>query len=202
MERRTKDLPTPLLVLIAPTRVLFETKYVGRKRRMGINRWSWIWLAINMAFLFLLPELQRHLKFWHGLFLLIWLVPFSRIIEITYAFYNDSFDQLEGIKPRSGLRRVQRFKLLGRSYFEIAVSYATIYLALPRGSFANPPATSFDSLYFSWITITTTGFGDITPSSAAARLLCMTELGLGLMLIVLTVGTYFSSKDSSLPTED
>ena len=116
----------------------------------------------------------------------------SRIIEIGYAFYNDSFDQMEGVRVRSGLSRVQRFKLLGRSYFEVAVCYASLYLALPVNSFEPPPKTGFESLYFSWITITTTGFGDIKPLSLLAKGLCMTEIGVGLMLIVFAVGTYFS----------
>ena len=30
-------------------------------------------------------------------------IPFSRVVEIGYAFYNDALDQLEGFKPRSGL---------------------------------------------------------------------------------------------------
>jgi hypothetical protein len=85
--------------------------------------------------------------------------------------------------------------LLGRSYFEIAVCYASLYLALPDKSFERPPTSGFESLYFSWITITTTGFGDITPKSALARWLCMTEVGLGLMLLVFAVGTYFSYKE-------
>jgi hypothetical protein len=85
--------------------------------------------------------------------------------------------------------------MLGRSYFEIAVCYASLYLALPENSFGHPPATGFESLYFSWITITTTGFGDITPLNVLARCLCMTEIGIGLLLIVFAVGTYFSYRE-------
>jgi hypothetical protein len=101
---------------------------------------------------------------------------------------------MEGVAPRSRLKRTQRFKLLARSYCEIAVCYASLYLVLPSGSFVDPPKGWFNSLYFSWITITTTGFGDITPKSMLARLLCMTELGVGLMLLVFAVGSYFSYK--------
>jgi hypothetical protein len=194
MERRTKDLPTTVLFAIAPTRVLFETEFM--KKRIAINLWSWLSLLANLALLFVLPLLKREPGVSLTLYVVLWMLPFSRIVEIGYAFYNDSFDQMEGQIPRSGLRRDQRFKLLGRSYFEVAVCYASLYLALPKNAFIHAPATGFESLYFSWVTITTTGFGDITPESVFARALCMTEIGVGLMLIVFAVGTYFSYRET------
>ena len=196
VERRTKDLPTIVLLVIAPTRALFETEFV--KKRIAINLWSWFWLVANLIFLFTFSLLKRPLGLSISLYVLLWAFPFSRIVEIGYAFYNDSFDQMEGHTPRSGLSRAQRFKLLGRSYIEIAVCYATVYLALPENSFMHAPATGFQSLYFSWVTITTTGFGDITPEGVLARSLCMTEIGFGLMLIVFAVGTYFSYKEKAM----
>jgi len=156
--------------------------------------WTVGCLVLNLVFLFILPWVHQHLRFW---FIFLWAIPFSRIVEIGYAFYNDAFDQLEGFHPRSGLKRSQRLKLLGCSYFEVAVCYASLYLALPDSSFHNHPTRPFDSLYFSWITITTTGFGDIFPSSTCARVLCMSELGVGLMLIVFAVAAYFSYKDNN-----
>lgn|GEM_PF-3007729 len=177
MERQTKDLPTPVLLPISPV-------------------WSWSFLLLNVTFLFSFPFLKLHL-FSLGLWFLLWVLPFSRISEIIYAFYNDSIDQMEGRQPKSGLSRIQRFKLLGRSYVEIAVCYASLYLAIPEKSFLNAPVGSFESLYFSWITITTTGFGDITPRNVIARVMCMSEIGIGLMLIVFAVGSYFAYSASN-----
>lgn len=192
MERRTQDLPTWFLIFVCPTRVLFERSFVKRKS-VTIIDWTVGFLVVNLMFLFALPWLRQLLP-WRLILLLLWAIPFSRIVEIGYAFYNDAFDQLEGFQPRSGLKRPQRLKLLGGSYFEIAVCYASLYLFLPETSFHNHPTRPFESLYFSWITITTTGFGDIFPHSTFARLLCMSELGVGLMLIVFAVGAYFSYK--------
>jgi hypothetical protein len=199
VERRTQDLPTWFLIFVCPTRVMFERGFV-RRRGVTIIGWTVGFLVVNLMFLFSLPWLHQHLE-WRLILLLLWAIPFSRIFEIGYAFYNDAFDQLEGFQPRSGLKRAQRLKLLGCSYFEVAVCYASLYLALPDTSFHNHPARPFDSLYFSWITITTTGFGDIFPSSTCARVLCMSELGVGLMLIVFAVAAYFSYKGDG-PTTD
>ena len=192
MERRTQDLPTSLLIFVCPTRVLFERSFIKRTG-LTIIGWTGAFLAVNLTFLFSLLWLHQHLRCW--LLPLLWAIPFSRIFEIGYAFYNDAFDQLDGFQPRSGLKRSQRLKLLACSYFEIAVCYASLYLVLPETAFHNHPQRPFESLYFSWITITTTGFGDIFPSSTLARALCMSELGLGLMLIVFAVGAYFSYED-------
>jgi hypothetical protein len=195
VERRTQDLPTWFLIFVCPTRVLFERGFVKRTG-VTIIGWTMGFLVVNLAFLFSSPWLHQHLR--SQFIFLLWAIPFSRIVEIGYAFYNDAFDQLEGLQPRSGLKRSQRLRLLGCSYFEVAVCYSSLYLALPDSSFHNHPARPFESLYFSWITITTTGFGDIFPSSTCARVLCMSELGVGLMLLVFAVGAYFSYKNNDL----
>lgn len=193
MERQTQNLPTWMLIVISPTRATFDAlKRVKALKRVDIRVWTKVFLVLNILFLFSLPAIRQHLPFWHGMFLLVWFLPFSRIVEIGYAFYNDTFDQLRRIPLRTALDRVDRFKLLGLSYIEVAICYGSLYISLPWCRFNTAPSGSFEAFYFSWITITTTGYGDILPQSPLARLLCMTEIGVGLMLLVFAVGTYFS----------
>jgi hypothetical protein len=194
MESQTQDLPIPLLWIIAPTRAIFDCKLLGR---IPISHWSWLFLALNAVLLFLLPspedipQLPGRLLVW----LIMWAIPYSRIVEIGYAFYNDSFDQLAGKLPRSGLTRVDRLKLAGRSYVEVAICYGILFRGLPANYYNHPTMTRFDWLYFSWITITTTGYGEVVPTRVATRALCMTEVAMGLMLLVFSVGTYFSYRE-------
>jgi hypothetical protein len=51
-------------------------------------------------------------------------------------------------------------------------------------------------IYFSFITLTTTGFGDVTPVSNPARSLVILEAALGQLFVAITisilVGTYIS----------
>jgi hypothetical protein len=54
-----------------------------------------------------------------------------------------------------------------------------------------PPAAhflhSFDALYFSFITLSTVGYGDITPLSNAARMLAMTEAMTGTLYMAVLI---------------
>lgn len=100
---------------------------------MGIKTWSIIFLCVNFLFLFCFPWLRIQIGLWS--YILIWAIPFSRLFEVAYAFYNDALDQMQGAQPRSGLKRVDRLKLLGQSYIEVAVCYACLYLSLPQYSF-------------------------------------------------------------------
>jgi len=72
---------------------LFERSFV-KWSGVTIIGWTLASLLVNLAFLFSLPRLHQRLHIW--LILLLWLIPFSRIFEIGYAFYNDAFDQLDG----------------------------------------------------------------------------------------------------------
>jgi uncharacterized membrane protein len=62
--------------------------------------------------------------------------------------------------------------------------------------------TGFDSLYFSFVTLSTIGYGDITPASRVARMLSITEATTGMfymtVLIARLVGVYTSGARSGL----
>jgi voltage-gated potassium channel len=56
-----------------------------------------------------------------------------------------------------------------------------------------------DFLYFSAVTITTLGYGDILPNSSYVRLLVMTEALLGIIIIAAFVSSLFSSGHPGAP---
>lgn len=78
-----------------------------------------------------------------------------------------------------------------RSYVGLIVYFAIAYYFLwgcapGKKEFHN----YFDSLYFSTTTITTLGYGDFVPSSWITKALTIYEVLLGLLLIVVAIGTY------------
>ena len=66
-----------------------------------------------------------------------------------------------------------------------------------------PPAThflhGFDALYFSFITLSTVGYGDITPLSNAARTLAMTEATTGTIYIAVLISRLVALYSSQRP---
>jgi hypothetical protein len=172
---------------------------------LTIKRWSRFFLFVNLALLFLLPPFWRTERVLSRLTVgvIIYLIPVSRAVEIFYAFYYDALEKLDELAThRSTLTKADRVKLAAQSYAEVSVCFAIFFQSMPQNWFSNPPSgpyrfwvtMPFDWLYFSWVTITTTGYGDITPKSAVARGVSMIEIAFGLMLIVFAVGTYLSSK--------
>ncbi len=75
------------------------------------------------------------------------------------------------------------------TYFITCASFAILYViiddhnahafALPAGN--DPPLTFGTALYFSIVTITTTGFGDIAPASGLARFATCLEIITGML---------------------
>lgn len=65
------------------------------------------------------------------------------------------------------------------AYLVAVASFAVVYFLLPAGQFSQP-LTPLDAVYFSVITITTTGFGDITAHGVLAKLFVSLEATAGL----------------------
>ena len=63
-----------------------------------------------------------------------------------------------------------------------------------------------DLLYFSYVTLTTLGYGDITPVSSIARSLAVLEAALGVMFMAVVigrvVGIYASKHGGKEPAAD
>ena len=77
---------------------------------------------------------------------------------------------------------------------------------LPSGSGTGATLNNFDAFYFSFITLCTIGYGDVTPASNAARMLAMTEgiTGLFYMAVLISrlVSVYSTAKDDAGTAEN
>lgn len=203
MERKSDNWPRPIRIVVTPTRALFDSKLVRSWEWLTIKEWSLFFLCLDLALLFFLPPFWKIENIWSQVCVGVMLygISSSRLFEIFYAFYYDVLEKLdEAGGQRTTLTKADRLRLVARSYAEVSVCFATFFRALPPSWFSNPPVgpyrfwvtQPFNYLYFSWMTITTTGYGDITPKAAIAKGLSMIEVAFGLMLIVFAVGAYFS----------
>lgn len=131
---------------------------------------------------------------------------FGRMNELLFAFYNDVFDKLAGKAHRISMTREDRIKLLGAGYVETIVLYGLMHLAaqaLAGGeSYYSGLPDAFKAVYFSTITITTTGFGDIYPVLWLPRLVTMCEAITGIVYLALALAVYVSVPEAKGSTED
>lgn len=89
------------------------------------------------------------------------------------------------IRRQTILGAICIYLLLG---FFFADLYAILSLLPPRVvQLSFPQARLSDDLYFSFITLTTTGYGDITPTSGVARALAVTEALSGQLYLVTVI---------------
>lgn len=135
--------------------------------------------------------------------LVLWVWPYSRIAEIEWAFIGEINQRLKPQDPTSPLTVSQRLGYLLLSYFELIIAFAALYYFLPANQFQFRPGSDtpsemgfsnfFQAVYFSGMTITTTGYGDIIPRLGFAEFFSMLEPLTGLVLVAGGISTYMAT---------
>jgi hypothetical protein len=97
----------------------------------------------------------------------------------------------EGVDQEVVLGALCAYLYIG-SYF--AFLYSTIAIASGSPFFAQPGAdTMLDYVYFSFITLTTTGYGDISPAYGPGRMIAVVEAIIGQLYLVSVVAIVVSA---------
>lgn len=125
-----------------------------------------------------------------------WVYLFSRAVEICKAFLEDAIEKLNGEEPISNLKYGERLQLSLKSYIELIINFGTIYFLAPATFYKGNNGHDFNSIveaiYFSGVTITTLGYGDITPSHWLLQLVTVFQVIVGFSLIVVAFAIYSS----------
>lgn len=115
----------------------------------------------------------------------------SRSLEILVAFIADAIDKTKPIKKSSSkLTPKDRIKLSLKSYIELILIFGIGYWLMPCSWWESAPSTVIESLYFSGVTITTLGYGDIRPNHPIPQLLTVFEVLCGFSLLVVSFAIY------------
>ena len=92
-------------------------------------------------------------------------------------------------------------------YLLIGIMWAGAYgllESLAPGSFSAPTG-SVDYIYFSFVTLTTVGYGDVAPLTILAKRLAIFEAGMGgiymAIIVALIVGRYLSPDSDQTPSD-
>lgn len=144
-----------------------------------------------------ISEIDKELKyfFYFLSFINILLLVASHIILLKYVF-TDFFKRRRKIVPRDVI-------IIITTYITLAISFGLLYTVISFFSdeiaFNNIPKTlgEFDfylkHIYFSFITITTIGYGDIYPLTSLGQFLVVLEVITGIILTNVILGLVISS---------
>ena len=131
----------------------------------------------------------------------------SAVIFCLAAIVAISLDVFDQRKP------VTQDTILGAVsiYLLIAVVFALLYRILEMFDpnalyyahpYGNRELADFDTLYFSFVTLTTLGYGDITPVTPYARTLAMLESVLGILYLATLVSRLVAAHRARLLNDD
>ncbi|MEC4723413.1 potassium channel family protein [Noviherbaspirillum sp. CPCC 100848] len=120
---------------------------------------------------------------------------FSRAFEILKAFLDDAVDKLNHGPSASALGYGDRLVLAFRSYLELLVGFGVFYYILPAWLFKYGESTTqftniIQAIYFSGVTITTVGYGDISPTHWFTQFLIVFQVFCGLTLALVSFTVY------------
>jgi Ion channel len=164
--------------------------FLGTYWKTFFDRWGSAYRDLSVDLLVLLktslPILTLYLGWQHHdwLFgLILWFFFETMLYVPTLIFASDIFP-----RPRSYRRSML---LLFFNYFEIVFSFAVIYA---RGHYLNKDFTHwFDPIYFSFITSSTIGFGDLVPVTPMGKALVTAQSVIFFIFVVLFLN-FFSNK--------
>ena len=104
-----------------------------------------------------------------------------------------------------GIKALLKLKpaFFGGGYFIVMIGFGFIYWAfdIPLDSYKTYESNLIDSFYFSTVTITTLGYGDLTPQSELGKILAAFEASIGIMLIGLFLNALSHSRDDLIRNE-
>ena len=188
-----------LCLVLSPTRKIIDwrTNNISPAQRgKRLRNWNKYLFSFELLLVVILNVISSF-PFWLKWLLLIY--SYSRCNEIAYAFYKDVFSRLKKEKPKSNLNSVDRIKMGIKSYLGLIINFALLYFLIPSVNLIYCSdffkmelqcSDFFTWVYFSGVTLTTLGYGDITPIHLLSQFLVLYEVLVGILLIVVVIATY------------
>jgi voltage-gated potassium channel len=195
-----------LLFVLSPTRCLAALLKDKKKTKDEVKdliitlNWLYFCMAPIVA---IVVEIIGECKTDQGLFLIGFAgyYAFSRVNEIFIAFIKDAKSHLKEPNHSSSLKYFERIPLAMRSYIELIILYGIITFVLHSLSpfmlcgetiYKGDLTTMWQAIYYSGVTITTLGYGDITPTHFISQFMAIFEVLNGFLLIVVSFTIYVS----------
>jgi hypothetical protein len=174
-----------LLAIATPNSFLPKLAHHLTGRRLSIADAAELYLALRFAYAILL------IGYMSKSYALVFVTAFIQSTSLIYLLKIVFPTEGRGLKdPNRSL-----FFAFGH-YLEIGLSMAYIYWVVdPFGG--KDPITRIQSVYFSFVTMTTIGYGDLTPKSDLGQLLVVAHSIIGLFMLATVIGLFLSLAASS-----
>lgn len=177
--------------LLSPSRKIIDLWKRGDRVHRGRVLRTWngtlFWVEAIACGVLCLVASQASSRTLNAITLLSLVYAGSRINEIVYAFYNDALSR----NKESDLTVTDRMRMAMFSYYGLAFNFAVLYYILPiDGLFDAHPGSFAEAFYFSGVTLSTVGYGDIVPRHSVSRFLALYEVFAGILILAVAVGTY------------
>ncbi|MFZ6767101.1 potassium channel family protein [Undibacterium sp. Di26W] len=204
---------TSFLFWISPTFKIAElTKNKFRKNGDSeeklatiITRYNLLYLSVTLAFAFVIGivlypgflDVAQAIIIKKIFLYIVGPLIFSRAAEIFIAFLRDAVSKMDGNKSSTNLTYGKRLELALKSYVELLVGFGLLYYILPdcffKGGEGNFQFQSIiEAIYFSGATMTTLGYGDISPKHWVTQILVIFQLFCGMTLALVSFTVYTS----------
>ncbi len=202
------------ITILTPTGLLFflfDKKYSRRSKFQNALIFDLVFLCLAIFLVAVHVLLQDSGWQYKSIMFYLLIIQGSRCIEVPLAFLSDTLDKLKdpGEAAEKAIRRIELAIIV---YFELMLNYALIYSLTPYKWWkfnisledlkklniidADITPSIFTSIYYSVVTLTTLGYGDISPLYFQVRFLSITEVFSSIIIIVLSVAIYASSRKS------
>lgn len=161
----------------------FFGKFGWRARKLAMDGMT----IIN----FLIP-LTILLCGWYNNKIIVFIAIYLSMGTLSYVI-NLIVLQPEYSKPGSYIRSIISFAF---NYIQIILCFAVIYMAMNSDSFsygANGAHDVVHMVYYSFISATTIGFGDITPISTMAIILIILQICISMLFLYIVFATFVAN---------
>lgn len=198
---RIVNLIITALVLLSSAIFVIETYHIPQSLRLHLNFTNYVILLVFVIEYFLrFWCAEEKIKFFFSIFSLIDLlaiIPFLLgVIDITYLRIFRWFRILRLVRFLEAKTVKSRFStgdsvIYARIFFTlfaIIFVYSGLIYQVEHPVNKADFSTFLDAVYFAVVTMTTVGFGDVTPISEAGRLLTVLMIFTGIALIPWQVG--------------
>ncbi len=172
--------------------ILFSLIFIFAVRAVKKNnRWLFLFSAVSIS------------VFWLSFFLDMKLIMLSSYI-LSIIFFSITMVllvlRLAGAKEITAVEFLEGINLYLLMGITGSLLFSIIYLHVPDAfSSANPLKTPYDLIYFSFVTLTSLGYGDIVPITHGAKSMAIFLSFSGqiyiAMIVSMMVGKYLNSKN-------